>query len=247
MQITGIDVGGSGIKGALVDTDTGAFVGERTRLATPRPATPEAVAATLAEVARACGGDGPVGVGFPAVVRTGVAETAANIDPSFVGTDLNALFGERLGRPVVVVNDADAAGLAEARLGAARGRSGTVLVITVGTGLGTALVVDGTLVPNTELGHVLLHGDTVERYAADAVRKREDLSWPAWAGRFSEVLRHLDFVLRPTLIVVGGGAAKKWDKYAEHLRVDCEVVPAVLRNQAGIIGAALSAQARAGG
>ncbi len=246
MKIVGIDVGGSGIKGALIDTETGELRSERVRLATPQPATPAAVSATVAEVVAACGGSGPVGVGFPAALRDGVALTATNIDSSFIGTDLSRLFSESCGRPAAVINDADAAGLAEVSLGAARGRSGVVLVITVGTGIGSALCVDGRVVFNCELGHLEMHGDLAERYASDAARKRDDLGWKRWGARFDEYLHVLERLLYPELIVVGGGAVKKWHRFAPTLTVKTEVVPAALGNLAGMVGAALHARRCAG-
>lgn len=246
MEIVGVDIGGSGIKAGLIDTEQGLLLGERVRTGTPRPATPEAIAATVAEVLADCGGDGVgvVGVGFPAAQRDGVALTACNIEPSFIGTDLTRLFAESCGRPVAVINDADAAGLAEVRFGAARDRRGVVLVITVGTGLGSALCVDGKVVFNSELGQLELHGDLAERYASDAVRKREELSWKRWGARFDEYLHALEGLLHPELIVVGGGAAKKWDRYAAAFTVRTEVVPAALGNLAGIVGAALHARSQ---
>jgi polyphosphate glucokinase len=241
MQIVGVDVGGSGIKGALVDTETGELVSERVRIATPQPASPARVAAAVAEVVSACPGDGPVGVGFPAALRHGVALTAANIDSSFIGIDLAGLFGEHCRRPVAVLNDADSAGLAEVTFGAARGRLGVVLVITVGTGLGTALCVDGRVVFNSELGHVEMHGASAEHYASDAARKRLDLSWKMWAGRFDEYLHTLERLLYPELFVVGGGAVKKWDRYGTSFTVETPVVPASCGNLGGMIGAAMHA------
>ena len=242
MEIVGIDVGGSGIKGALINTETGSLISDRVRLSTPKPATPRSVAATVAEVVAACGGDGAVGVGFPAAQRDGVALTATNIDPSFIGTDLSRLFSDCCGRPVAVINDADAAGLAEVSFGAARGRSGVVLLITVGTGLGSALCVDGRVVFNSELGHLELHGDLAERYASDSARKRDDLGWKRWGARFDEYLHLLERVLYPELIVVGGGAVKKWERFAPTLTVKTEVVPAALGNLAGMVGAAVHAR-----
>jgi polyphosphate glucokinase len=242
----GVDVGGSGIKGARVDLDAGEFAAERVRIETPQPATPEAVCDVVAEVLRqADAPDGPFGLTLPSVVTAGTARTAANIDPSWIGTDVGALVRERCGRDAVVVNDADAAGLAEARFGAARGVSGTVLVLTLGTGIGSALVVDGLLVPNTELGHLELDGAVAETRASDAARKREDLDWPQWAGRLSAYLRHVDRLLWPDLVVVGGGVSKKaatWLPLLEDVRPP--VRPAALLNDAGIVGAALLAAER---
>jgi polyphosphate glucokinase len=238
----GVDVGGSGIKGARVDLAAGEFAADRVRIPTPQPATPEAVVDVVAEVLeQADAPDGPFGLTLPAVVMHGVARTAANIDDAWIGTDVAALVHERTARRAVVVNDADAAGLAEARFGAAHGCPGTVLVLTVGTGIGSALVVDGHLVPNTELGHLELDGAVAEHRASDAARDREDLSWPDWAERLQRYLVHVDRLLWPDLVVVGGGVSKKADKWLPLLDVRPEVRPAELRNDAGIIGAALLA------
>ncbi len=247
MQRLGIDIGGSGIKGALVDTVTGLPVTERVRVETPQPATPESVAAAVAALVGQIGGEGPVGVAFPARVRRGVALTASNIDPAFIGCDVDALFTTAAGRPVSVLNDADAAGLAEVRSGAARDVRGVVLMLTFGTGIGSALFLDGALVPNTELGHVVLPGGKVaEPYAADRVRKAEDLSWAKWAVRVQEVLTYMEFLFAPDLIVVGGGVSKaeRWAKFSPSLKTEAPLVPAALRNEAGIVGAAAWAVTR---
>ena len=238
----GVDVGGSGIKGAPVDLGKGELSAERVRVATPQPATPEAVVEVVQQVLEQSGApDGPFGLTLPAVVLHGTARTAANIDPSWVGTDVRALVREQTGRDAVVVNDADAAGLAEARYGAARGVAGTVLVLTFGTGIGSALLRDGELVPNTELGHLELDGHDAETRASDAARKRDDLSWEVWAGRVTAYLRHVDRLLWPDLVVLGGGVSKKTSNYLHLLDVRPEVRPAELLNDAGIVGAALLA------
>ena len=238
----GVDVGGSGIKGAPVDLERGVLSSERVRLATPQPATPEAVCEAVAQVLQQSGaGDGPFGLTLPAVVTSGTARTAANIDPSWVGTDVQALVRERTGREALVVNDADAAGLAEVRFGAAKDVSGTVLVLTLGTGIGSALVRDGRLVPNTELGHLELDGHDAETRASDAARKRDDLSWEQWAARLTRYVRHVDALLWPDLVVLGGGVSKKADRWLHLLDVRPEVRTAELLNDAGIVGAALLA------
>lgn len=249
----GIDIGGSGIKGAPVDLVAGDLTAERRRKPTPQPSTPDAVAAVVADLARAvvaglpdgAGASGvPLGVTFPAVIQRGVARTAANVDRAWVGTDAGALFAAATGHPVHVVNDADAAGVAEARFGAARDVKGVVVVATLGTGIGTALLLDGVLVPNSELGHLEVEGHDAETRASDAAREREDLSWPAYAKRLSTYLRAVEAVLWPDLIVLGGGVSKKHDKFLPLLEVRTPVVPATLLNQAGIVGAAVLASER---
>ena len=241
----GVDVGGSGIKGAPVDLERGTLARERVRLETPHPATPDAVCDVLQQVLEQAGApDGPFGLTLPAVVTSGTARTAANIDPSWIGTDVRSLVRERTGRDALVLNDADAAGYAEMRFGAARDVAGTVLVLTLGTGIGSALVRDGTLVPNTELGHLELDGHDAETRASDAARKREDLSWEQWAERLTAYVRHVDMLLWPDLVVVGGGVSKKSDKWLHLLDVRPEVRTAELLNDAGIVGAALLAASR---
>lgn len=238
----GVDVGGSGIKGAPVDLDRGALAQERVRLVTPSPATPEAVCDVVAQVLeQSQAPEGAFGLTLPAVVTSGTARSAANIDPAWIGTDVAALVRERTGREVAVVNDADAAGLAEVRFGAARGVRGTVLVLTLGTGIGSALVRDGQLVPNTELGHLELDGVDAETRASDAARKRDDLGWEQWAERVQAYLRHVDALLWPDLVVLGGGVSKKADKLLPLLDVLPELRTAELLNYAGIVGAALLA------
>jgi polyphosphate glucokinase len=243
----GIDIGGSGIKGCPVDLDVGAFAAERIRTPTPTPSTPAAVAAVVAEIVKQfgdAGGTGPVGVTFPAVIQHGVARTAANVDKSWIGTDVDSLLRETLGRPVRVVNDADAAGYAEAKFGAAKGVGGTVFMATLGTGIGSALIVDGVLVPNTELGHMEVDGKDAETRAADSVRTAEGLSWPQWAKRLSRYFQAVENLFWPDLIVVGGGVSKKADKFLPLLDIRTPIVPSQLRNDGGIVGAALLATER---
>ncbi|GAB7047407.1 ROK family protein [Catenuloplanes indicus JCM 9534] len=234
----GIDIGGSGIKGAPVDIEAGALLADRFRIETPQPADVQRVAATVSEVAAKFGDIDRVGVTFPGVVVRGVTKTAANVDKSWIGADAAGLFTEAVGRPVTVLNDADAAGVAEMRFGAGRGVTGTVLMLTFGTGIGTALFVDGTLVPNTELGHLELDGVDAETRAADRAREAEDLSWPDWAARVERYLRHIDMLLQPGLIIIGGGVSKKAEKFLPLIDLRTPVVPAQLLNNAGIIGAA---------
>jgi polyphosphate glucokinase len=240
LNVFGLDVGGSGIKGAPVDTETGELVGERLRIKTPKPATPEAIVQTAARVVKESDWEGLVGCGFPAVVKDGVVHTAANIDKSAIGFDLGGALEKELGVPVGAVNDADAAGLAEMRWGAGRGVDGVVLMLTLGTGIGTSLFVGGRLVPNMELGHIEIRGEDAEHRAADGARKREDLSWEQYAERLDEYLHKIEDLLWPDLIVVGGGISKKAEKFFPHLTIRTEIVTAKMRNEAGIAGAALA-------
>lgn len=237
----GIDVGGTGIKGAPVNLDTGGLLRERIRVPTPMPATPAAVAGTVASVLEEIPGHGPIGVTLPGVVTGGVVRTAANIDKKWIGVNAIDLFAEATGRPVTVVNDADAAGLAEVRLGAGAGRAGTVILVTLGTGIGSALFVDGALVPNTEFGHLHLHHGDAEDWAAELVREREGLSWEHYAHRIEQYFRLVQRLFWPDLIIVGGGASRKAEKFLPLVKVDTEVVAATLQNDAGIVGAAMLA------
>lgn len=241
MHILGIDVGGSGIKGAPVDTTTGELVLPRMRLRTPQPATPESVAAMVAELVAHFEWTGRVGVGFPAVVRAGVVRTSANIDKSWIGVDAAQLFADHAPCSFSVINDADAAGLAEMSFGAGRGHDGVVLLLTIGTGIGSALFVDGHLVPNTEFGHLELRGTIAENVASGRVRQEKQLSWKKWAHRLQIVLEHYERILSPDLVVIGGGVSKKAEKFLPLLELSTPVVPATLRNFAGIVGAAMCA------
>lgn len=242
MQILGIDIGGSGIKGAPVDVSTGSLLAARQRFATPAPARPKIVAETVKRVVDGFDWHGPIGIGFPSVVRHGTTYSAANVHKKWIGLNAQGLFAEATGCPVVVVNDADAAGLAEMAFGAGQGRKGVVMVITIGTGLGSALFVDGHLVPNTELGHLEIGGKDAEQTASDAARKRDQLSWEKWARRFTRYLNTLEKLFSPDLFVLGGGVSKDFPKFLPYLALQTEVLPALLLNDAGIVGAALSAR-----
>jgi polyphosphate glucokinase len=241
MKVLGIDVGGSGIKGAPVDTKTGELLAPRFRIPTPKGAKPKPVTKQVAKLAQHFNWHGPIGCGFPAAVQHGVARTAANIDNNWIGTNIAELFSQASGCRVQVINDADAAGLAEMEFGAGKGRDGVVLIVTIGTGLGTSLFTDGVLLPNTELGHIEIDCEDAELSASDAARKRDDLSWGRWAKRFNVYLTSLEKLVWPDLIILGGGASKKLDKFFPYLTVQAEVVPAETLNEAGIIGAALAA------
>lgn len=239
----GVDVGGSGIKGALVDLKTGALTTKRFRHATPQPATPDAVAATVAGVLTETGWQGArFGCAVPAVVIGGIAHTAANIDPQWVGADAAAVIGAATGQEAIVLNDADAAGLAEMRFGAGRGNDGVVLLLTFGTGIGSALFVSGRLVPNTEFGHLEVGGREAEKSAAGRLQEEGDLSFAEWAERVNPVLAALEKVIWPDLIVLGGGISKQQEHFMPLLTARSPLVPAELRNNAGIIGAALAAE-----
>lgn len=246
MEILGIDIGGSGIKGAPVDVDTGALLAPRYRIPTPKSGKPRPMAKTVAKVAAHFDWRGVVGCGFPAVVQEGVARTAANVHKSWIGTDVAALFTKVSGCPTRVINDADAAGLAEMAFGAGRDRKGVVLIVTIGTGLGTALFTDGHLSSNTEFGHIEIRGRDAEKWASDAVRKRKKLKWKKWSKRMDEYLCTIERLVWPNLIILGGGVSKKDYKFIPRLTVKTQVVPAQLLNEAGIIGAALAARALVG-
>ncbi len=241
MEILGIDVGGSGIKGAPVDTVKGELLAPRFRLPTPKGAKPDDMAKVVKKIARHFDWEGPIGCGFPAPVQQGVARTAANIHDSWIGTNAAKLFGRTTGCPVTMINDADAAGLAEMRFGAGQGRMGVVMIVTIGTGLGTCIFSDGVLVPNTELGHIEIAGEDAELYASDAARKRNGFTWKKWGEQyFDRYLKKLEALFWPDLFILGGGASKKHEKFFPYLTVEAEVVPAQTLNEAGIIGAALA-------
>lgn len=238
----GVDVGGSGIKGAEVDSDLGELVTERFRVKTPQPATPAAVVATVAEVVRHCGWDGPIGVTIPGVVQNGVVATAANIDEEWIGTNAELLISRAIGRPAKVLNDADAAGVAEMKYGEGVDVAGLVVLLTFGTGIGSALFLDGALIPNTELGHLEFRGMDAEHYAAARLVERDEMELEPWADRVGEYLRHLERVLTPDLFIFGGGISKRFSEFAVFLEVETPVRPAALRNNAGIVGAALASR-----
>mgnify|MGYP001814999511 FL=1 len=238
----GVDIGGSGMKAAVVDLATGELASERLRIGTPRPATPEAMVEVVADLVRGHGWTGPIGVGFPGIVHHGIVHSAANLDARWVGVDADAVFTEACGADVATLNDADAAGLGEMRWGAGRDVAGVVLVLTFGTGIGSGLFIDGTLVPNTELGHLELDGRDAESYAAASARKRERIGWGEWAQRVDRYLRHVEMLFSPDLVIVGGGASKTAEKWLPRLTIDTPIVPAALANNAGISGAALRAR-----
>jgi polyphosphate glucokinase len=238
----GVDVGGSGIKGGIVDMDTGLLIGERIKVLTPQPATPSAVAKGIAEVVNGFGWTGPLGVTYPGVVTHGVVQTAANVDKSWIGTNARDVIGAELdGQDVTILNDADAAGLAEARYGAGRDQSGLVVLLTFGTGIGSAVIHNGTLIPNTELGHLEVDGKEAEHRAASSVKERNDWSYEKWAKQVTRVLVAIENVIWPDLFIAGGGISRKADKWLTLLENRTPVVAAALQNTAGIVGAAMAA------
>lgn len=242
MAVLGIDIGGSGIKGNLVDPLTGLVEGERLKIATPQPATPKAVAKVVREIADHFAYQGPVGCTFPAIVQHGVTLSAANVDESWVGTDADALFEKVTGRAFTMLNDADAAAIAEMEFGAGRNRSGVVVLLTFGTGIGSGMFVDRMLVPNTELGHLEFRGHApVEHWCAARIRKEDKLSWEDWARRVNAYLIHLKRLFTPDLFIVGGGVSRKWERFGHVLDPGVETIPAELQNEAGIVGAAMAA------
>ncbi|MEV0849911.1 polyphosphate--glucose phosphotransferase [Streptomyces sp. NPDC049954] len=249
MQIFGVDIGGSGIKGAPVDLDRGDLAQDRHKVLTPHPATPDTVADKVKEVIDHFEWSGPVGVTFPGVITDGTVRTAANVDKSWVGIHIEDLLRERLGEdcPVTALNDADAAGVAEMSFGAGRGRTGTVILLTFGTGVGSGLFTDGRLVANTELGHLELNGHDAEKRASSKAKEDHDLSWSHWARRVQKYLAHVEMLFSPELFVIGGGVSRKSDKFLPLIEgIRAEIVPAQLQNNAGIVGAAMRAGERHG-
>jgi polyphosphate glucokinase len=240
-HVLGIDIGGTGVKAAPVDTVTGELLAARQKLDTPHPATKEALSGVVAQLTKSFGWTGKAGLTFPGVVIDGTIHTAANLDHSWIGADGRQLFGQATGLDVTMLNDADAAGIAEMRFGAGRGEVGTVLMLTLGTGIGSALFIDGTLVPNTEFGHIQIRGKDAEKRASEHVREVGELSWDKWAGRVDEYLEHMERLLSPALIIIGGGISKKSDKFLPLLTgLQARVVPAGMLNDAGIVGAAMT-------
>lgn len=240
MVTLGIDIGGSGIKGAPVDTEQGKLLDARFRVVTPQPATVEDVVSSIAEVARHFEWTGDIGCGFPSVVKKGVIYTAANIDSGWIGADAKTLIEGQTGCRTHLINDADAAGLAEMHFGAGKDNKGVIFMVTVGTGLGTALFVNGELLPNTELGHVVIRDKDAEHRASNRVRLEKELSWKDWAKRFDEYLRYIERLFWPDLMIIGGGGSKSFSKFAPYLTVQAPITPALMLNEAGIIGAGMA-------
>lgn len=241
MNVLGIDVGGSGIKGAVVDTTKGRLITPRIRFETPSPAEPTPVARTIAKVTKSFGWNGPIGVGFPGIIRDQTACSAVNLSDAWLGMNLAKRLHRSTKCPIHAINDADAAGVAEMAFGTGKGKRGTVLLLTLGTGIGSALFREGILVPNTEFGHLGFGDTTVEGFAAASVRKSAGLNWKRWGKRLNKVLLHLDFLMSPDLFILGGGVSKRYERIADQISEDLAVVPAKLLNEAGIIGAAYAA------
>lgn len=242
MQVLGIDVGGSGIKGAPVDTKTGKLLAERVRIKTPKNAEPEPVAEVVAEIVKSFEWKGPVGIGFPAPVKSGITLMAANISDKWVGTNADELFTKVTGCDCTMINDADAAGLAEMKFGAGKGQPGTVIMVTLGTGIGSAIFHRGNLLPNTEFGHLEIKGEEGEQRASDAARQRDGLSWKKYAKRLNKYLTAMERLFWPDLFIIGGGISKESEKYIPLLKIETPVIPAQFLNEAGIVGAALAAR-----
>lgn len=244
MDILGIDVGGTGIKAAIVTVATGALSAEKKRIPTPRPATPEAIAKVIQKIVNHFNWEGPVGCGFPTPLKHGKCMSGGNLHAAWKDINVAALFKNATGNEFTVVNDADAAGIAEINFGAGKGKKGVVIMITLGTGIGSAVFLDGKLLPNTEFGHLFnRHGDSFESYAADSARKNEKLSQKKWGKRLDKYFNHLNFMMSPDLIIIGGGASKRVHKFIHKIEVDTSIVPAEAENEAGIIGAAMAAKA----
>jgi len=243
MITLGIDIGGSAIKGALVDLDQGKLVSERVRYETEPLFKPRVAAELVEKIRKKLDYHGVIGVGYPGVVKKGIAYTAANLHKNWIGTDIAQLLYNQTGQPVTVINDADAAGLAEMRFGVEDAHLyKTVFFLTVGTGIGSAIFVDGHLLPNTELGHLEVRGEEAEHRASDAVRRQKNLSWKRWGKRFTEVLKTYESLINPDLFIIGGGISSKFENYAEYLKIQTKILPAELENLAGIIGAAMAAK-----
>ena len=242
MEILGIDIGGSGIKGATVDTDNGVLTADRYRIPTPQPATPEAVIDVVGQIVEHFEWDGLIGCTFPAIIKNGVTHSAANVDNAWIGYEAEKGLRQRTGCSLILINDADAAGIAEMKFGAGRDKDGVVFILTLGTGIGSAIFINGELMPNSELGHLEFGGKEAEKWAADSIRQKKDLKWREWGKRLNTYFSHLEFLFSPDLFIVGGGVSKKFKKYEPYLTTQAKIVPAALRNEAGIVGAAVAAR-----
>lgn len=241
MEILGIDIGGSGIKGAIVDVEKGVFLTERLRIETPKPSTPDAVAIIVNQIAQKHSWDGVIGCGFPAVVQNNFVRTASNIDKSWINVNIKELFAQYMVNPCVFINDADAVGIAESVFGAGLHEKRLILVITLGSGIGSALIYNHVLIPNSEFGHLKMRGKIAEKLASSGVKERKNLTWKEWGKRLNEYFQYIEFLINPDLIIVGGGVSKKYEQFFKYIQVKCPMVPAKMFNNAGIIGAAMFA------
>jgi len=242
MDVLGIDIGGTGMKGAIVDTAKGKLVTERFRVATPGKATPKSMVKRIKEIVDHFSWLGPIGCGFPGVVKHEMIQTAANVDDKWVGKDLSALIKKATGCKAHILNDVDAAGMAEVKFGAGKDKDGTILVANFGTGIGTTFFIDGKQFPNTELGHIKMHGKVAEKYCANSIRKKKDLSWKEWGGRVNEYFQYVEFLFWPDMIIFGGGISKHHSEFFKYIDTKAELVPAAFFNNAGIVGAAVAAK-----
>lgn len=243
MEVLGLDIGGSGIKGAIVDSQTGVLLTDRNRIPTPEGAEPKEVVKEVEQLIKFFNYQGPVGCGFPAIIQHGIARSAANISEKWIGTNVDHLFSSMLGLPCFTLNDADAAGLAEMRFGVGQEyQKGVVILLTIGTGIGSAIFTDGVLVPNTEFGHLKIKGKDAEHRASDAARQANELSWKDWAKELNGFLLIMEGLFSPDLFIIGGGISKKWEKIEKNLTLKTKIMPAQLLNQAGIVGAGLFAE-----
>lgn len=243
MEMLGIDIGGSGIKGAMVDTAAGDFLTDRLRVPTPQPSKPKPVSNVVKQIVRHFDWQGPIGCTFPAVVQHGVTLTASNVHEDWIGADAKSLLEKCTGNPVAVLNDADAAGIAEMKFGAGRDRGGLVIILTLGTGIGSAVFINGQLLPNTEFGHLKIRGEIAEHRSSDRARQLKGYSWKKWGKQLSEYLQYMEFLFTPDLFIIGGGVSKQYQKFFPHIDCQTEIAPAQLRNRAGIVGAAMAAVA----
>ena len=241
MEMLGVDIGGSGIKGAIVDTNTGEFVSERLRIETPQPAEPEPIAQVVGQIAKSFAWLGAIGCTFPAVVQHGVTKTAANVHDDWIDADARSILQQHTGNPVLVLNDADAAGIAEMEFGAGRNQQGLVVILTLGTGVGSAFFINGVLIPNTEFGHLIIRGKDAELRTSDRARQANGYSWEKWGKLLTEHMQHIEVLFTPDLFIIGGGISKKFESFAPFIACKTKIVPAQLRNRAGIVGAALAA------
>ncbi|MEM9545800.1 MAG: ROK family protein [Bacteroidota bacterium] len=240
-RILGIDVGATGIKGAVVNLEKGELTTERIKYPTPKPATPQSMTEVMKQLVSDFNWKGkPIGIGFPSIIKNGVAHSASNIDDTWLDFPIEGFLNKKLKCPVKVINDADAAGLAEKKYGGGNDKQGLVILLTLGTGIGSALFYNGVLLPNTELGHLKWEDSITEKYASNSARENKELNFKTWGKELNRVLKHIEFILAPDHFIIGGGISKKFHKYSEYLKTDATIEPAKMLNNAGIVGAALA-------